>query len=161
MWLIIIAVVNAESLITGFSSIQTVSFCVECSFWNLYWTTFSGLLGYLALLGLDGTSWLFGTSWPGWNFLVWPGLLGFFNLLGLAGTSWPGWDFLTWLVLLGLAWTSWLGWDFLIFLDFLVLLDFLTSLGHLGNWWNTLKLCCLYTPRMLIFQFWNFKFPWE
>ena len=73
------------------------------------------------------------TFWPRWDFLAW------LELLGLARTSLPGLDFLTWLVLLGLSGTSWLfetswpGWDFLAWL------------GLLGNWWNKLRLCCLYT----------------
>ena len=33
--------------------------------------------------------------------------------------------------------------------------DFLTLLELIGNWWNTLKLCCLYTPIMLKSEIWN------
>ena len=90
------------------------------------------------------------------------------------------WDFLILLWLLDLAgWTSrWLDiltlarlhdfaglldlLDFLTLLDVLTLLDFLTFLGLLGNWCNTLKLYCLYTPirnfQLPNFEFAKFKF---
>ena len=117
---------------------------------------FLALWNFLAWLGLFGLAWTF---WSGWDFLVWLGLLAWTGLLGLAWSSWPGWDFLAFLglldlrknflvrlTLLGLAGTSWPGWDFL------------ASLGLLGNWWNKLKLGCLYTPIMLKFEIWNMKY---
>ena len=145
-WQVLVTpIVSKESWSSGLKMLDFLAF------WNfLAWL---GLFGLAGNLGLDSTSGLDGTSWPGWHFLDWPGLL------GLAGISWPGWDFLGWLGLLGLAGTSWPGWDFLAWL------------GLLGNWWNKLKLCCLYTPIMLKFENWiykiestkfefhNFKFP--
>ena len=128
--------VNAKTIIIGLSSIQTVSFCIKFSFWDLYWTTSLGTtisrrevlyldflafwisLAWLGLIVLAGTSWpswnswllvtswLARTSWPGWDFLAWLRLFGFLGLLGLAGTSW-------------LSGTPWHGWDFVAWLGLL------------------------------------------
>ena len=49
-----------------------------------------GLLDLAGSLGLTELLGLVGISWPGWDFLAWPGLFDWLGLLVLAGTSWPG-----------------------------------------------------------------------